>query len=160
MFEVFQRYVSYECCNGSFRMLHMLQWLYTYVARVCSKCFICFRHMLQIYVQMFDLFEMYVAIVSSECCKVDLDMGLLSGEERASAIAIVASMWGGGAGRVAPVWKRRRSHPSGVEEARREAVWKRRAGRCCGRDGAESSGRRVQRSERQQFERGHGKRSR
>jgi hypothetical protein len=25
----------------------MLQWLYTYVASVCSKCFICFRRMLQ-----------------------------------------------------------------------------------------------------------------
>jgi hypothetical protein len=30
-----------------FEMLHMFQWLYTYVARVCSKCFICFRCILQ-----------------------------------------------------------------------------------------------------------------
>jgi hypothetical protein len=30
-------------------MLHMLQWLYRYVARVCSKCFIyCFRRKLQV----------------------------------------------------------------------------------------------------------------
>jgi hypothetical protein len=28
-------------------MLHMLQWLYTYVISVCFKCFICFRRMLQ-----------------------------------------------------------------------------------------------------------------
>jgi hypothetical protein len=89
---------------------------------------------------MFDLFHTYVAIVPSECCKSDLDVGLLSEEERASAGAMVVSMWGGGAGRVAPVWKRR-------------------VGRCCGRDGAESSGRRVQRSERQRSERGRGKRS-
>jgi len=30
---------------------------------------------------------------------------------------MMAAMWGGGAGRAAPVWKRRGSHPSGVEEA-------------------------------------------
>jgi hypothetical protein len=31
--------------------------------------------------------------------------------------AMAASMWGGGAGRAVLVWKRRGSHPSGVEEA-------------------------------------------
>jgi len=30
---------------------------------------------------------------------------------------MMEAMWGGGAGRAAPVWKRRGSHPSGVEEA-------------------------------------------
>jgi hypothetical protein len=50
VFRMFQRYVSYGCCNGSFQMLHMLQWLYTYVARVCSKCFICCRRMLQVFI--------------------------------------------------------------------------------------------------------------
>jgi hypothetical protein len=35
-------------------MLHMLQWLYTYVASVCSKCFICF--------------QTYAANVLSGCC--------------------------------------------------------------------------------------------
>jgi hypothetical protein len=31
-------------------MLHMLQWLYTYVASVCFQCFICvFRRILQVY---------------------------------------------------------------------------------------------------------------
>jgi hypothetical protein len=27
----------------------MLQWLYNYVSSVCSRCFICFRHMLQVF---------------------------------------------------------------------------------------------------------------
>jgi hypothetical protein len=30
---------------------HVLQWLYTCVARVCSKCFICFGRMLQVFYQ-------------------------------------------------------------------------------------------------------------
>jgi hypothetical protein len=41
---------------------------------------------------------------------------LLSEEERASAGAMVALMWAGGAGRIALVWKRWGSHPSSVEE--------------------------------------------
>jgi hypothetical protein len=74
---VFQMYVSnalYECCNGSFRMLHMLQWLYTYVVRVCSKCFICFKRILQMFYQNITyvamaMLQMYVPDVLSECCK-------------------------------------------------------------------------------------------
>jgi hypothetical protein len=30
-------------------VLHMLQWLYTYVASVCIKCFSCFKCMLQVF---------------------------------------------------------------------------------------------------------------
>jgi hypothetical protein len=36
----------------------MLQWLYTYVASVCFKCFSCFRRMLQV----FYLDVAYVAV--------------------------------------------------------------------------------------------------
>ena len=46
-------------------MLHMFQWLYTYAVRVCSKCFICFRRMLQV----FYLDVAFVANVSEACCK-------------------------------------------------------------------------------------------
>jgi hypothetical protein len=49
--------------------------------------------------------------------KVDLDVGLLSKEERASAGAMTMSIWGGGVGREAPVWKRRAR--SDVEEVAR-----------------------------------------
>jgi hypothetical protein len=56
-------------------LLHILQ---CYVVNVCSKCFICFRRMLQ-------LFHLSVA-------KVDMDVGLLNEEERASAGAIAGSM--------------------------------------------------------------------
>ena len=76
----------------------------TYVAmsiHACFKCFICFRHMLQIFyldvsyvamamLQMFHLFLTYVAIVSSSVTKVDMDVGLSSEEERAIAGAMVA----------------------------------------------------------------------
>jgi hypothetical protein len=48
-----------------------------YVVNICSKCFICFRH---------------VAMVSLSVAKVDQDVGLLSEEERASAGAMAASM--------------------------------------------------------------------
>ena len=54
--------------------------------------------------------------------KVDMDVGLLSEEDRASAGAMAVSMWEGGAGRAALVCKRRGSHPSGVEEVWRKAV--------------------------------------
>jgi hypothetical protein len=42
----------------------MLQWLYTYVASVCSKCFICFSDICCKYVYL------DVAYVSHICCKV------------------------------------------------------------------------------------------
>jgi len=48
--------------------------------------------------------------------KVDIDVGLLSEEERASAGVMAASMWGRGASHTVPVWKTRGSQPSGVEE--------------------------------------------
>jgi hypothetical protein len=64
-------------------VLHMLQWLYTYVASVCFKCF---KHMFQVFYldiayvaaaihvcrkcmfQMFHLFQTYFTSVSSGCC--------------------------------------------------------------------------------------------
>jgi hypothetical protein len=74
------------------RDMHMLQWLYTYVSSVCSKCFTCFRrilqvfdldiakadldvayvcngytHILQVYVLNILFFHTYVASVSSGC---------------------------------------------------------------------------------------------
>ena len=77
------------CCND-------------YVANVCFKSFICFRRILQLF---------HLSVV-----KADLDVGLLSEEERACVGAMAASMWGEGAGRTTLVWKRRGSHPSGMEE--------------------------------------------
>jgi hypothetical protein len=54
-------------------MLHMLQWLYMYVASVCSKCFTYFGHMLQVfYLDVViccsgytHMLQTYVSIVSS-----------------------------------------------------------------------------------------------
>ena len=63
---------------------------------------LCCKYMFQI----FHLFQTYVATVLSGCCKSR------SGEEAQ--------------GRVVPVWKRRGSHPSGMEEV---------GAKRCGRDG-------------------------
>ena len=62
---------------------------------------------------MFQIFHLVEAYVDLSVVKVDLDVGLLSEEERASAGAMATSMW---IGRASPVWKRRGNHPSGMEE--------------------------------------------
>jgi hypothetical protein len=99
MFHLFQTHIiTYKYFIW---MLHIFQWL---CCKVCSKYLICFKHILQ-------LFHLSIA-------KVDLDVGLLSEEERASLGAMAVSMWGGGAGRAVPVWKRHRII---------WAAWKRRA---------------------------------
>jgi hypothetical protein len=54
--------ISYACCKCFMWMLHMLQWLYTYVASVCSKCFSYFRRMLH-------GFYLGVVYVSHLCCE-------------------------------------------------------------------------------------------
>ena len=50
-------------------MLHMLQWLYTYVSSVGFKCFICFRRMLQCFICMFHTFQWLYTHVASVCFK-------------------------------------------------------------------------------------------
>jgi len=53
-------------------MLHILQRLYTYVSSVCSDCFICFRHMLQVFhldVAKVDLDAVYICMVASVCLR-------------------------------------------------------------------------------------------
>ena len=58
--------------------LHMLQWLHTYVASVCSKYFICFQtYVASVLIWMLHMFHTYVArvyvrnvsSVSGVCCK-------------------------------------------------------------------------------------------
>jgi hypothetical protein len=92
-------------------MIHLFQ---THVASVYLDVAMA---MLQIYVlNVSSVFRRILQLFHSSIAKVDL-VGLLSEEERASAGAMAASMWRGGAGRATPVWNRRESHPSGVEEA-------------------------------------------
>jgi hypothetical protein len=51
------------------RMLHMLQWLYTHVARVCSKCFICFSDVCcKRFIWILHMFHIYVTLVLFRCC--------------------------------------------------------------------------------------------
>ena len=111
--------------------------------------------MLQMYVLNISSFSRMLQLFHLSVAKVDLDVRLLSEEERANVGAMVAAMWGGGAGCAAPVWKRRGSHPSGVKRWARSGVEE--AGD--GRDRNESSGRRGQRSGKKRYERGCGKRS-
>jgi hypothetical protein len=75
MFQVFQIFQLYVI---KIEMLHMLKRLYMYVLSVCSKRFICFRRMLQLFhldvakldwdvayiCKCFMCFHMYVASVS------------------------------------------------------------------------------------------------
>jgi hypothetical protein len=51
-------------------MLHMLQWLYTYVASFCSQCFICFlkTYVAIVFIWMLHMFHTYVASVLFRCC--------------------------------------------------------------------------------------------
>jgi hypothetical protein len=127
MFHLFQTHVTSVlsrcciCCNS-------------YVANVCSKCFICFRRILQ--------------LVHLSVAKVDLDIELLSEEERASVRAMAASMWGGGTGRAMRVWKRRGSHSSGVQEAGAKQCGRGGAWHQCERDWVESSRQREHAAER------------
>jgi hypothetical protein len=45
-------------------MLQILQWLYTYASSVYSKCFICFRRMLQVFHLNIAKVDMAVAYIS------------------------------------------------------------------------------------------------
>jgi hypothetical protein len=58
--------VSNVCCKCFICMLHMLQWLYTYVASVFSKCCSCFIWMLHMFVDLQWLYT-YVASVCFKC---------------------------------------------------------------------------------------------
>jgi hypothetical protein len=49
--------------------LHMFQWLYIYVASVYSKCFICFRYMLQVFISDITYVAVAIAYVASVYCK-------------------------------------------------------------------------------------------
>jgi hypothetical protein len=83
MFQVFHL----DYCKSRYGMLHMLQWQYMHIASLCFKCFRWLRCIFQVfhlnvaYVTMaihvcskrmfwvFQMFQIYVAHLSSECCK-------------------------------------------------------------------------------------------
>jgi hypothetical protein len=61
---VFQMFQLFHLDVACFHLdVHMLQWLYTYVASVYFKCFTCFIRMLQV----FYLDVAYVAVVIHIC---------------------------------------------------------------------------------------------
>jgi hypothetical protein len=63
---VFQMFQLFHLDVACFYLdVHMLQWLYTYVASVYSKCFTFFIRMLQV----FYLDVAYVTVVIHICCK-------------------------------------------------------------------------------------------
>ena len=49
-------------------VLHMLQYVHTYILSVCSTCFSCFRRTLQMYIPNVSAVPDDVASVSSGCC--------------------------------------------------------------------------------------------
>jgi hypothetical protein len=85
MFHAFHMYVSARCCMCFIWMLHvfhlecaklnlvlhMLQWLYTYVVHVCFECFSCFKRIFaNIFIWMLHMLKwlyMYVASVCFKC---------------------------------------------------------------------------------------------
>jgi hypothetical protein len=76
IFQVFQMFQRYVCkyfrwmLQMKIGMLYMLQWLYTYVAKVCSRCFIrVFEWMLQICLSRCCVYFIHVSSVSEACFK-------------------------------------------------------------------------------------------
>jgi hypothetical protein len=67
MFHVFQMYVAYVHLDVAKidLVLHMLQWLYIYIASVCFKCFSYSKRMLQV----FYIDVVYIALPIHICCK-------------------------------------------------------------------------------------------
>jgi CBS domain containing-hemolysin-like protein len=63
------KYFRGMCCKCFIRMLHMLQWLYIYVANAYSQCFICFHtYVASVFILMLHIFHTYVESVLSRCC--------------------------------------------------------------------------------------------
>jgi hypothetical protein len=74
MLQAYVSSVSEVCCEcfrwilqKKIRILHMLQWLYMYVAKVCSQCFIRVseRIVASEFIWMLHIFHTYV---ESGCC--------------------------------------------------------------------------------------------
>jgi hypothetical protein len=68
VFQMFQRYVasvSYGCCKSRSECCIYCKVFHMYVASVYSKCFICFRCILQV----FYLDVAYIAVAIHICCK-------------------------------------------------------------------------------------------
>jgi hypothetical protein len=82
-------YVSHICCNNMPHMFHLFQ---TYVASVLSRCCICYNdYVASVYFKCFFCFSRMLQLFHLSITKVDLNVGLFSEEERASAGAMAAS---------------------------------------------------------------------
>jgi hypothetical protein len=66
---VFHVYVFIQVSHVFLWMLHMLQWLYTYVTNVSSKCFNCFIWMSHVFIWMLHMLQWIYAYVASVCSK-------------------------------------------------------------------------------------------
>jgi hypothetical protein len=75
--------------------VHMFQWLYTYVASIYPKYFICFRRMLQV----FYLDVTYLAVAMQVCCKRILQMFHLF-QTYVAEVLHVATLAGAESGRI------------------------------------------------------------
>ena len=87
--------ISDVCCKCFIWMLHMLQWLYTYVASVYSKCFIYFHT----YVVNVLSNVAYVAVAIHICCRRILQMFHLF-QTYVAEVFHVATLAGTGSGRM------------------------------------------------------------
>jgi hypothetical protein len=137
--------VSQGCCKSRSRYCTCCNGLYTYVSSVCSKCFVCFRRILQVfyldiakldwdvayiyickcfmcfhiffngYIRVFKFFLVcllvYVASVSSRCCKSRLSVAHIAMHVSSGGGASGPCARSGGAG---PTWAREMQAQAGA----------------------------------------------
>jgi hypothetical protein len=76
------------CCKSLFKMFHLFQ---TYVASVLSGCCICYNgYIASVCSKYFICFSRMLQLFHLSAAKVDLDVGWSSEEERSSAGAMAA----------------------------------------------------------------------
>jgi hypothetical protein len=145
MFHIDVEMVVFGCCTCCNGYKHMLQEFVQNVSSISDTCCRYFIYILMlqwlccIYTfKMFHLFQTYVAIVLSECCKSRFGCRVVERGRESYRRSHDDVDVGRRRRAHAPVWKRQGSHPG--KKSGRKAVWKRRTRRRCGRARAESYG--------------------
>jgi hypothetical protein len=133
MFHIDVEMVVFGCCTCCNGYKHMLQEFVQNVSSISDTCCRCFIYVLMLQwlcciykFKMFHLFQAYVAIVSSECCKSRFRCRVVERGRESYRRSHDDVDVGRRRRAHAPVWKRQGSHPSGMEEV---------GAKQCGRDG-------------------------
>ena len=82
--------VIHVCCKSLFKIFYLFQ---THVASILAgRCICCNGYVVIVYSKCFICFECMFQLFHVSVVKLDLDVGLLSEEERPNAGAMAASM--------------------------------------------------------------------